>query len=323
MFNLNPEAHSNPLASLGTRIPRRLTKRPHVWIVLLNFNGWRDTIQCIAHLDRLNYSSYSILIVDNGSSDNSVQEIRSRYPSLPLVESAQNVGFGAGNNIGIRLALEGGADFIWLLNNDTLPPPNALSEMIQVATKSCCQRVLVGSVLVLADDPTTIQAWGGGTVRPLRGATKHLTSPGKLDYITAASLLAPRSLFEEIGLFDEHYFLYWEDTDLCRRAVRAGWQFAVAQGERVLHKHSASTRSQLIHTISFADFHFVRGMVRYFRKHSAPFGYCSIAIRLGGMSLNRLRRGQLANLVAIAGAAMQALLQPVAEKGARPPASDS
>jgi GT2 family glycosyltransferase len=290
--------------------------QPNVWIVLLNFNGWRDTLQCLAHLEKLNYASYSIVVVDNGSTDSSIAEIRRRYPSMHILDTGENLGFGAGNNIAIRFAYDRGADFIWLLNNDTLPPAGSLTEMIRAAFNSPCRRVLVGSTLAFADDPATIQAWGGGRIHALRGVTRHLTSPGKLDYITAASLLAPRFLFEEVGLFDENYFLYWEDADLCQRARRAGWRFAVAGGEPILHKHSASTKKQVLHTPSFSDFYFVRGMVRFFLKQGSLSGILGIAVRLGGMSINRLRRGHGTNLRAIGNAAIQALRQPTAPRNA-------
>jgi GT2 family glycosyltransferase len=290
---------------------------PRVWIVIVNFNGWSDTIECLAHLERLDFPSFSTVVVDNGSTDGSATEIRKRYPTISLIEKEQNLGFGAGNNVGIRYALERGADFVWLLNNDTLPPPSSLLNMVKAA-KSTTSSILVGSVLVFAHDPQTVQAWGGGIVRPLLGATKHLTSPGDLDYITAASLLAPKSLFEQVGLFDEHFFLYWEDTDLCRRAYRAGWRFKVAGGEPIMHKHSTSTKSEMLRMREFADIHFVRGMVRFFRKHGGLTGHLSIVIRMSGMIFNRLRRGQPANVRAILDAQTYAVQQPLEPKNARP-----
>jgi GT2 family glycosyltransferase len=217
-------------------------KDPTVYAVVLNWNGCRDTIRCLDALTCITYPDLHVIVVDNGSTDDSVKEIRSSYPKLCLLETGQNLGFAAGNNPGIRHALKQNADFIWLLNNDTEPEPDALTHMVRRA-KSDPQVGSVGSVLLNAER-TRVLAWGGGRVNRWIGYSRHTDCPKDdswFDYITAASMLVPRKAFEQVGLLDERYFLYWEDTEFGFRLRKNGWRLAVASDSRVIHKENGST----------------------------------------------------------------------------------
>src|SRR5215472_8148560 len=97
-----------------------------VYILLHNWNNWKDTSDCLASLQALDSDNWKVLVLDNGSTDGSVQRIRDRFPEVEIVELGENLGFTKGNNAGIRLALERGADYVWLLNNDTVVDPKAL-----------------------------------------------------------------------------------------------------------------------------------------------------------------------------------------------------
>ena len=96
---------------------------PNIACIILNWNGSQDTVDCLDALQHCTYSSFSVIVVDNGSTDDSVARIRTAHPGILLLESGQNLGFAGGNNIGIRHALVHGADYVWLLNNDTQPAP--------------------------------------------------------------------------------------------------------------------------------------------------------------------------------------------------------
>src|SRR5512141_114352 len=97
---------------------------PRVAIIVLNWNGWRDTIECLESLQRLTYPNYQVVVVDNGSTDNSVEHIRKAYPRVRLLETGKNLGWSGGNNIGIKYALGQETEYIHLLNNDTKAEPN-------------------------------------------------------------------------------------------------------------------------------------------------------------------------------------------------------
>ena len=126
--------------------PKMNSSQPLVSIILLNWHGWRDTIACLDSLVSQDYNDYRVLVVDNGSTDDSVARIRAAHPEIPIMETGRNLGFSGGCNVGVRRALEDGADYVWLLNNDTTVDPQALSAMVAVAEAD--PRVgAVGSVL--------------------------------------------------------------------------------------------------------------------------------------------------------------------------------
>lgn len=125
----------------------------------MNWNGWRDTLDCLASLREQEYSNLQILVVDNGSTDDSVERIRSAFPEARLIETGKNIGFPSGCNVELRAALAGSAEFLWLLNNDTVCPPDTLRKLVRRAMASP-EAGLVGTVLLHAHDPTKVQAWG-------------------------------------------------------------------------------------------------------------------------------------------------------------------
>lgn len=266
-----------------------------VYIILLNWHGWRDTIACLDSLARLDYQNYHVLVVDNGSTDDSVARIRAAHPEVPIIETGRNLGFSGGCNVGIRRAVDEGADYVWLLNNDTTVDPQALSAMVAVAEVD--PRVgAVGSVLYYLDSPKDIQAWGGGRVCFWSGRTRHHLGPvpsASLHYLTAASILIRRSAMEEVGLLDEStFFMYWEDTDFSFRLRKAGWRLAIADQSIVLHREHAATGkgSPLL------DYYFNESAVRFFRRY-APIAAWPIAIGVLGRLVKRVLRGNLPGFV--------------------------
>ena len=266
-----------------------------VYIILLNWHGWRDTIACLDSLVSLDYNDYRVLVVDNGSTDDSVARIRAAHPEVPIIETGRNLGFSGGCNVGIRRALEDGADYVWLLNNDTTVDPQALSAMVAVAEAD--PRVgAVGSVLYYLDSPKDIQAWGGGQVCFWSGRTRHHQGPvpsTSLHYLTAASILLRRRALEEVGLLDENtFFMYWEDTDFSFRLRKVGWHLAVAEQSIVLHREHAATGkgSPLL------DYYFNESAVRFFRRY-APIAAWPIFIGVLGRLTKRVLRGNLPGFV--------------------------
>ncbi len=216
---------------------------PLVGCILLNWNGWQDTIACLDALKHCTYRHMIIIVVDNGSSDDSVARIRAAYPDIVLLESGANLGFAGGNNVGIRYAIAQGADYLWLLNNDTEPAPDALTAL--VAKASTNRRIgAVASICYYADRPDTVQIWAGGRVNLWIGYSPYTTEPHDDDWfhwLNGTSLLLTSRALQAVGLLDERFFLYWEDTEIGLRLRRNGWQLAAAPNSRVLHKVSAST----------------------------------------------------------------------------------
>ncbi|MDA8152505.1 MAG: glycosyltransferase family 2 protein [Acidithiobacillus sp.] len=268
---------------------------PTVYIILLNWHGWRDTIACLDSLASLDYTNYRVLVVDNGSTDDSVARIRAAHPEAPIIETGRNLGFSGGCNVGVRHALEEGTDYIWLLNNDTTVDFQALSAMVAVAEAN--PRVgAIGSVLYYLDNPKDIQAWGGGRVCFWSGRTRHHLGPvpgARLHYLTAASILLRRRALEEVGLLDENtFFMYWEDTDFSFRLRKAGWHLAVADQSIVLHREHAATGkgSPLL------DYYFNESAVRFFRRYASIPAW-PISIGVLGRLAKRVLRGNLPGFV--------------------------
>src|SRR5579871_1995174 len=166
-------------------------------IVVLNWQGWRDTLTCLASLQKLRYPHYEVIAVDNGSEDDSVAQIRTAYPHITVLETEYNRGFAGGNNVGIRHALSRGASYIWLLNNDTVVDPDSLEAMVAVAEADAGVGA-VGVVLYDMSNPEHIQVWGGGRVNMWLGRSRYCTTPAppdRLDYVTGASLFVRREVF--------------------------------------------------------------------------------------------------------------------------------
>jgi GT2 family glycosyltransferase len=222
---------------------------PLVCILILNWNGWNDTIECVESCRKLSYPDFRIIIVDNGSVDGSETILRERFPDIELIQTGANIGFAGGNNVGIRYALEKGADYVWLLNNDTIVDAEALSALVQVAEGDKTVG-MIGSKIVYHDDPNII--WYAGAVldpqRPYRPYHRGLNEydRGQYDeacetgYITGCSLLARKEMVEAVGFLDDDLFLYFEDVDWSARASAGGWKIVYCPGSMVYHKVSLS-----------------------------------------------------------------------------------
>jgi GT2 family glycosyltransferase len=250
-----------------------------VYVILLNWNGWRDTAECVESCRRLSYPEFRLLIVDNCSTDGSEAILRQRFPDVELVQTGANLGFAGGNNFGIRHALQRGAKFVWLLNNDTLVDPGALSALVRAALAG--PKVgMAGSKILYHGDRDLL--WYAGA--ELDAARPHLPrhlglnerDRGQYDerretgYVTGCSLLASKEMMESVGLLDHELFLYFEDVDWSARARAAGWKLIYAPDSLVYHKVSLSTGGAaspgLVYYTSRNRLYFVR---RNFPRHLA------------------------------------------------------
>lgn len=266
-----------------------MNRTPHISCILLNWNGWQDTVECLDTLRQCTYPRLSILVVDNGSTNDSIARIRAAHPEVRLMASEKNLGFAGGNNIGIRCALAEGAEYIWLLNNDTQPAPDALSALVAKAATD--ERLgAVASVCYYADAPSTVQAWAGTRVNLWCGYARNSTVPQDDSWFHAlygASMLIAGKAFEEAGLLDEGFFHYWEETELCLRFRKMGWKLAAAPDSRVLHKVGASTGKG--HPM--LDRYFTASGLRILRLHSTV-PHLAMPVFLAGRLLSRFFRLQ-------------------------------
>jgi len=256
---------------------------PPVAIVLLNWRRWPDTVRCWESLQRLSYPSYEVIVVDNGSGDDSEIQLRERCRDSLVIQSGGNLGFSGGCNLGIRAALERGAEFVWLLNNDATATPDALSRM--VATALADDSVgCVGCVHYSIEDEPRVRTWGGGRICLLTGRSVQLRAPGSPDYISGASMLVPRRVIERVGLLDEEdYFMYWEDADYCFRIRAAGLRLAVAADAKIHHAEFAS----LGQSNPLLDRYFTESAIIFFRCY-AKIPAIPIAVSVWGRLAKRM-----------------------------------
>ncbi len=268
---------------------------PHVAIVVLNWNGWQDTLACVASLQSLDYANFHIVLVDNGSTDGSEEQFRHALPTVELLQTGSNLGFGGGCNVGIRHALAAGAEYVWLINSDATADPGALSALVRLAEGNPAIGA-VGSVLLDADAAARVQLWGGGRVGLWLGRSVHCRSAGTtMDFVSGASMLLRPAALEQVGLFDDaSFFMYWEDTDLGFRLRKAGWTLAVAADSTIRHKQSAS----LGLGNPLLDEYATRSCVRFLRRH-APIPAISAALMLIRMVVKRILIGRSDRLRAV------------------------
>lgn len=225
---------------------------PLVAVIVLNWNNWPVTVECLESLRRVTYTNCRVLIVDNGSNDDSEKVLRSRFPDLELIQTGANLGYAGGNNAGMRRALELGADYLCLLNNDVVVEPDFLEPLV-VAMEADPRLGIVGGLQCRYDDRRIIQTSGAYFnfyTASVHNANVNEVDKGQCsqakstDFICGACLLARAQMARAIGLFDERFFLVAEDADWCLRGRRAGWGVEYVPGSKIYHKERATRDSQ-------------------------------------------------------------------------------
>ncbi|MGI4852795.1 MAG: glycosyltransferase family 2 protein [Janthinobacterium lividum] len=275
-----------------------------VWCVVVNWNGWRDTLVCLRTLASQSLQPLHVVVVDNGSTDDSIEQLgawmktaESSPTTFSLLPSGANLGFARGSNLGVRQALEAGAEFVWLLNNDTECPPDTLAKLVQTA-RNGLSTGMVGTVLYYQSNPAKVQAWGGGRIHCGSGTATHYLRPTVLEsnsYLTFASVLIRTAVFQEIGLLHEGFFMYYEDSDFCLRVRKTEWKLAVAADTAVLHKESASTEGT---RNPFMEKTTASSGMRFLSRHSS-LPWLSIPLFLMLKLGNRARRAEWAAFRAV------------------------
>lgn len=218
---------------------------PQVTLILLNWNGLADTLACLESLAGLDYPAYELLVVDNCSGDDSPAAIREHFPAVTVIENGANLGFAGGNNVGLRWALERGSDYALLLNNDTTVASDFLRRLVSAA-ESDPQVGIAGPTIYYYDRPDRIWS-AGGSIDWQRGRTRMLAlderdggqlgaEPRPVDFVTGCALLVKRAVLERVGLLDERFFTYYEETEWCVRARRAGFHIIHVPPAKIWHK---------------------------------------------------------------------------------------
>jgi GT2 family glycosyltransferase len=220
-------------------------------VVLVNYRGWHDTLECVASLRRLDYAPLELIVVENGSPDDSRERLRG-LDGVRVIALERNLGFAGACNLGMREARAGGAEFVWLLNNDTLVEPHAASTLVALA-RGHPEAHFFGSFISFAEDPSRLW-FGGGSFNWTTGARGHAhfgrraeevasPEPAPVDWISGCSLLIRTRSLDVVGYLDERFFLYAEDLEWQLRARRAAPVAWLARECLVRHKVGRSTGS--------------------------------------------------------------------------------
>jgi len=218
---------------------------PMVFIVILNWNGIADTLECLASVRKLDYPAARTLVVDNGSHDGSPARLKAECPDIALIEHPYNLGFTGGANAGIQHALAHGADYVWLLNNDSIVEPHSLSALITAAESDEAMGLLSPLIYDLSDERRLLFGgnWAFADLAQLRfaaGPKPPADSPdasaGRPLLLWGTALLIKSSVIRRIGYLDDRYFAYHEDLDYSLRALAAGFRTAIEPEAAVYHK---------------------------------------------------------------------------------------
>ena len=227
---------------------------PLIWIVVLNWNGLSDTLICLDSLRRLRYGERRVVVVDNGSRDESVAVLRrmASPADFELVEVDRNLGYAGGNNLGIRHALERGADFVLVLNNDTTVDPALLDQLLAAADRNPAAGCFAPWIFYMHDPERlwfTRAEWAredAAFTAPGKGrlASELPSDPMPTEYACGAALFFRADVARKVGMLDERFFLVYEDSDWCFRARRAGFECISVPSARVWHKVGTSFGSE-------------------------------------------------------------------------------
>lgn len=226
-----------------------MSELPKVAIIMLNWNQYEDTVECLRSVYGMDYPHFMVILLDNGSSDGSGERIERLFPQVDMLRSEVNLGFDGGNNLGIMRALNRGCDYVFLLNNDTVVDPGMLGELVEAALRD--PRIgIAGPKIYYFDEPDIIW-WAGCRLNISPNGMFSFSQEGNgqedtgqfdeevdIDGAVGCAALIRRDVIENVGLFDERFFIYHEEHDYALRAISCGYRIVFAPRARLWHKVS-------------------------------------------------------------------------------------
>ena len=240
---------------------------PKVSIIILNWNGLKDTIECLESLRKITYPNYEVIVVDNGSEGNDADVLEEKYKDyIKVIRNKENLGFTGGNNVGIKYAMEKGSEFFLILNNDVVVKEDFLEPLVEDMLKD--KKIgIIGPVsycygsLELFSSGRKINYWKGN----FKGIDLFQNKK-EVDSLAGCCLLVKKEVVEKIGYFYEPYFLIFEETEYCLRAKRAGFKIVCEPRSKIWHKVGSTIRR----FPASNAYYFYRNKL-LFTKRNAPF----------------------------------------------------
>ena len=253
----------------------------------MNYKNLTDTVACLASLRNITYSNYRIVVVDNDSQDGSYESLKEHEKDCHIIQSGENRGYAAGNNIGIRYALEQGADYVCILNNDVEAEPDFLTKLVRYM-ESAPEVGMTGPVVYEFAERDRIQSAGfsicvgrGSTEPLLQGKTRTAISREKTaeccDGLSGTCLLVKREVLEKAGLIPETYFLFFEEMEWCLTIRKNGYKLATVLTAAVYHKGSATLKK----TGTLSRYYMARNQVLFVRRNGTALDLCTFLLTDG------------------------------------------
>jgi GT2 family glycosyltransferase len=219
-----------------------------VSVIILNYNGKDVLEECLRSILNSNYPKMEVIVIDNGSTDESYMIAKKYEPQVKLIRSSRNLGYSAGNNLGIRAAK---GEYIFLVNNDAIIHPDCICELVKIASSDPRIGILGCKVYYKG---TRIIQHAGGKLDPSATSPPHIgvfeedhgqyDEVNDVDYVSGVAMMIKREVIDKVGLLDEHYFAYWEDVDYCFRARKAGFRIVYVPSAVVEHYESFSWKKK-------------------------------------------------------------------------------
>lgn len=258
-----------------------------VWIITLNWNKPDITKDCLHSLMINTGTTFSFLLIDNGSNDDSVKILKNEFPSLITIYNKENLGFGAGFNIGIKYAIEQGAKYILIINNDTIADPTMMNQLLSVI-EGDDEIGIVAPFIYFYENKEKIWSQGGYINSFLLEKTEsksknHSKDQNMKTFLTACCLLINIEVFKKVGVFDERFFMYYEDLDFSLRCLKNGIIMKIVPEAKLWHRISTSSGGK---NNPLERFYMAKSSGLFFRKHmkiwQSPF---IVSYRLGSAIL--------------------------------------
>ncbi len=281
-------------------------KSPLVYIVILNYKNYADTLDCVHKVETINYPNYRIVIVDNDSRNKSEEILREKFPHHNIIQTGSNRGYAAGNNAGIRIALKAGADYVLILNNDTLVETDFLDKLIAYAESNQFAGIVGPKIITESGDldlscarrrPTLLFfIWKiglGSLLLPNNKISRtynyeneyDFKSIKKVDIISGSCMLIRCELLKEIGLLDENTFIYLEEFILHEKIRRTKFHTAIVPSSIIVHKKQRS-----IGTVNYKALWESYKSYNYYLWNYRNFGITGTVLALINVSISRAAR---------------------------------
>lgn len=243
-------------------------KKPKVFVSILSWNSCDDLMHCLENLFLSDYENFEVLVVDNGSTDKSVEIVKSGYPNIKIIQNTINIGFTGGNNIGIKYAIDNGADYVFLLNDDAIVISDTLSKLVSYS-ESDKMIGLVSPVVYSVDgkiqfcgsllDLNKTKIYSNISCENNESSNKN----GLIDCLWGTALLIKKELIQAIGLLDDDFFAYFEDTDYSVRSHTAGFKNIIVSEAKVIHKNTTFQAERPPHY----HYLYIRNKYMFFMKY--------------------------------------------------------